>query len=211
MYAHYRFPQLVFMFFFIFCIFVFLLSAFVFEPGSHSITDICPLLLLPPCILYLYYRFLHFKFQMQNVLSINIMFLLRRGNERQCFITPLEITLFFGHNCTDGCQTAGADSGDWNCPLIWLGSAGWPPIVWKVKVIASYYPDHYKNNGKGWKNLFLNRNVSFEYVDLYSNFRICTYMMSELAHLNFWKYKKFCCMIKSDRQRKWKWWSVTRH
>ena len=94
MYAHYRFPQLVFMFFFIFCIFVFLLSAFVFEPGSHSITDICPLLLLPPCILYLYFRFLHFKFQMQNVLSINIMFLLRRGNERQYFIPPLEMAFF---------------------------------------------------------------------------------------------------------------------
>ena len=129
--------------FFIFCIFVFLLSAFVFEPGSHSITDICPLLLLPPCILYLYFRFLHFKFQMQNVLSINIMFLLRRGNERQYFIPPLEIALFSGHNCTDGCQTAGADPGDWNCPLIWLGSAGWSPIVWESeshRII--FYPDH---------------------------------------------------------------------
>ena len=94
--------------------------------------------------------------------------------------------LFSGHNCTDGCQTAGADPGDWNCPLIWLGSAGWSPIVWESeshRII--FYPDHYQNNGKEWKNLFLNRNVSFEYVDLYSNFRICTYMMSELAHLNF--------------------------
>ena len=56
---------------------------------------------------------------------------LRRGNETQYFIPPLEIALFSGHNCTDGCQTAGADPGDWNCPLIWLGSAGWSPIVWE--------------------------------------------------------------------------------
>ena len=104
--------------------FVFILKVFAFQILFCIYNSTCELCIFSWC-------FLSGWNMMQNVLSINIMFLLRRGNERQYFIPPLEIALFSGHNCTDGCQTAGADPGDWNCPLIWLGSAGWPPIVWE--------------------------------------------------------------------------------